>query len=188
MPENPHITSDTAIASTKFLELRHLEYVDGRGNQRTWEMAHRPGGHSRAVMILARLMPEREIILEKQFRPPAGKYVLEVPAGLMDPGEDAAVAALRELEEETGYTGTISAILPPAYSSAGLTDEEVSLVVVDIDSQSYRNAPPRPHPEDTEEIQVLKVPEAQLLSFIQQEVANGTGVDARLLLFAYSRT
>lgn len=49
-----------------------------------------------------------EIVLQKQFRPPVGKVTIEIPAGLVDAGEDAAESAVRELKEETGYFGTVA--------------------------------------------------------------------------------
>lgn len=48
-----------------------------------------------------------ELLLEKQFRPPADKIVVEFPAGLVDAGESPEEAAVRELLEETGYVGTV---------------------------------------------------------------------------------
>lgn len=48
-----------------------------------------------------------EIILQKQFRPPINKVCIEVPAGLVDEGETAGQAAVRELKEETGYVGEV---------------------------------------------------------------------------------
>ena len=48
-----------------------------------------------------------EIVLQKQFRPPIEKVVIEVPAGLVDENESAAESAIRELKEETGYVGTV---------------------------------------------------------------------------------
>ena len=48
-----------------------------------------------------------EIVLQRQFRPPINKVVIEVPAGLVDENETAAESAVRELKEETGYVGTV---------------------------------------------------------------------------------
>jgi ADP-ribose pyrophosphatase len=59
------------------------------------------------VAILQRPGEAAEILLQKQFRPPVGKVCIEVPAGLVDEGETAEEAALRELREETGYVGTV---------------------------------------------------------------------------------
>ena len=47
------------------------------------------------------------ILLQKQFRPPVGRVCIEVPAGLSDAGEAPEKCALRELKEETGYSGTV---------------------------------------------------------------------------------
>lgn len=59
-------------------------------------------------MLAVRELPTgAELLLEKQFRPPAGKLVVEFPAGLVDEGETVEEAALRELREETGYVGEV---------------------------------------------------------------------------------
>lgn len=46
-----------------------------------------------------------ELLLQKQYRPPIDKVVIEVPAGLIDAGEAVEECAVRELREETGYVG-----------------------------------------------------------------------------------
>lgn len=46
-----------------------------------------------------------ELLLQKQYRPPIDKVVIEVPAGLIDAGETPEECAVRELKEETGYVG-----------------------------------------------------------------------------------
>lgn len=55
-------------------------------------------------------------MLQKQFRPPLDKIVIEVPAGLIDAGETAEEAAVRELKEETGYVGTVSETSPVMFN------------------------------------------------------------------------
>ena len=56
-----------------------------------------------------------ELLLQKQFRPPANKAMIEVPSGLIDPGETAEQCAVRELKEETGYVGVAddTSVNPP---------------------------------------------------------------------------
>ncbi len=86
-------------------------YTDPLGKQRTWESAERstrPKNSSiDGVGIVAILEKPSgpELLLQKQFRPPINKVVIEVPAGLVDEGETAEESAVRELREETGYIG-----------------------------------------------------------------------------------
>lgn len=76
-----------------------------------WQSVHRntkpQGAPADGVSIIARVRRDGKlfIVLVKQFRIPTGKLCLELPAGLIDKGENAQQAAIRELKEETGYGG-----------------------------------------------------------------------------------
>jgi ADP-ribose pyrophosphatase len=56
--------------------------------------------------------PDGKLVLVRQFRFGIEEFSLEIPGGIIDPGETPVAAAVRELREETGYVGT-SARLPP---------------------------------------------------------------------------
>ena len=58
--------------------------------------------HAGAAMIVP-VLPNGDLVMERQFRYPSGKVLIEFPAGKLDPGEDMLVTAKRELLEETGY-------------------------------------------------------------------------------------
>jgi ADP-ribose pyrophosphatase len=71
------------------------------GAQATREYVVHPG----AVMIIP-VFENGDVLIERQFRYPMGKVMIEFPAGKIDPGEDPLIAAQRELQEETGYSAT----------------------------------------------------------------------------------
>lgn len=179
------IRNETDMHCGKFIALRKLEYVDRRGIVRSWESADRVNGSPRggsqpsAVLIIARIVPDDEIVLVKQFRPPAGKYMIEFPAGLVDPGEDIETTAHRELYEETGYQGKFLFSTAPGYSSPGLTGEAVALCVMEIDGGKYPVAPEN-HQEECEDIEVFRVAVGKLAEFIAEQEAAGCGVDSKL--------
>ncbi len=179
-----HIVEKQTIHSGKYLALELLKYQHDDGRILTWESAVRTNS-TPAVMILPEIKPDNEIVVIRQFRPPTGRYMWETPAGLIDPGEDPADAALRELEEETGYTGKLTRILPPSYSTAGLTGENVYMAFVEINGNDY---PPERQLvtdfDDSESIAACRIRKSELNAFLLQKIAEGDGVDSKLLLYS----
>lgn len=179
----PEIIAETPCAGGRFLELLELTYADGRGRRRTWESCRRR--HSRgAVVILAILEPEQQVVLIRQFRPPVGGCVIEFPAGLIDADEAAAEAARRELLEETGYHGEVVALAAPVCSSPGMSAETLYPVRLRVDGRAPENNPPRPRPEDGEEIETILVPLASLDAFLADRHRAGDAIDAKLAFWA----
>ena len=172
----------TQVAGGRFLQMEIIEFTDARGIKRKWEAVSRTSSAG-AALIIPRIVPDDLFILVRQFRPPAGKLVLEFPAGLIDPGEDAASAAVRELSEETGYEGKVIRCLPPGNSSPGMSGETVTLVYMEVDGTYYKEHAPQAHPEENESIEVFTIPRRELSSFIAAQRAEGVGIDAKLQTF-----
>src|SRR4051812_35310547 len=104
---------------------KHVHFVK-LGN---WEFADRPA--ISGIVVIAALTPEGEVLLVEQFRPPVGKNVIELPAGLAgdiagSEKEELAEAARRELLEETGYEAAEMILLTEGPPSAGITSEVVT--------------------------------------------------------------
>ena len=89
--------------------------------------------HSGSVVILAidRTGPEPRVLLERQYRYAAGDYLLELPAGRIDPGESALAAGKRELLEETGFTARKWTRVLFFYPSPGFLKETMTVFLAE---------------------------------------------------------
>lgn len=84
--------------------------------------------HAGGVAILA-FTEDNKFLMVKQYRIATGKDLLELPAGMIDHNENPKEAALRELEEETGYRAKKIDFALEFYSSPGFTNEKIHLFV-----------------------------------------------------------
>ena len=139
MSSQPSCPAPRKLTQFKHVNLFSTE-VEGPKGPYAWTFASRketPGADPAcpdAVVIIA-IVPgavEPRLGLTREFRVPLGRHELSVPSGLVDPGETPAEAARRELKEETGLElRRVVHVSPALASSAGLTDETVSLVYVE---------------------------------------------------------
>ena len=77
------------------------------------------------------LTPDRQLVLVRQFRYGTNDFSLEIPGGVMDPGEDAIAAGVRELREEPGYVGTNARLLGRVHPNPAMQDNRCHLVLVE---------------------------------------------------------
>ncbi|MBV9528532.1 NUDIX hydrolase, partial [Sphingomonas sp.] len=132
-----------------------------------------------AVVILAE--HDGRVILIDQPRVPLGKRCLELPAGLVgDTDPDATIegTAVKELEEETGFTARHVERLGDFYASPGMVSEGFTLVRATGLSKIGDGGG-----DEGENINVHLVPRADVPAFIEQKRREGFGVDVKLLLF-----
>ncbi len=139
-----------------------------------WEYCQRTNATA-AVVVLAET--PAGVIFVEQHRPPVGRRVVELPAGLAgDLGEEEfETAARRELEEETGWTADRLVHLSTGPSSAGLTDE----LIVLFRAEELRKIGPGGG-DDSEEIIVHTVPRGQMMAWLRSREAAGLFIDPKV--------
>ena len=162
-------------AGSKFLSFYEMEAVHRDGSSSPYYMASRNDDGSSLTAVTHTVRPngvtiysllEDKVVLVRQYRYPLGGYVYEFPAGLVEPGEDIADAAVREMYEETGlvFAPIASPFSRPYFSSVGMTDESCCLVF-----GRCQGTPTSIHQENTEDIQVVLADRDECRRILAQE-------------------
>ena len=140
---NMRIKGGEKLTDLRWLNLFNIHYIDSHGKERQWQVATRhkhpkcmTGQYAMAdaVVIVPFHVGRGKIVLIREFRIPLAGIEYGFPAGLVDDGETVEAATRRELYEETGLSVTkFLKISPPIYSSAGMTDEAITMVFVECE-------------------------------------------------------
>lgn len=142
--ENQRIKELVTLSQNKFLNFYKAIYHNRSGKEGNWFIASRKteevmkkqffeGQEDEvdAVLIVATHEECEKLVLIRQYRVPLNDYIYELPAGLIDQGEDYKVSVARELKEETGLEVTKieeKKGIGKTYLSPGMTDESVALI------------------------------------------------------------
>ncbi len=116
--------------------------------------------HPGAVAVLA--LADGEVLLVRQFRGAIGAWTLEIPAGTLEPGEDPAEAAVREMVEETGYKPLRLEPLIEFYPTPGVSNELIKIYYTDaLEHVGIQGRDP-----GEEDMEIVKLPPARALEMI----------------------
>ncbi|KAE8132956.1 NUDIX hydrolase domain-like protein [Aspergillus pseudotamarii] len=170
----------------RWTRLVKTTYRDPTGVERTWESAERQTRPANCaidgvgIVTILNKSTGPELLLQKQYRPPIDKVVIEVPAGLIDAGETVEECAVRELKEETGYVGVAEQTSTVMYNDPGFCNTNLNMVHVRVDMSLPENQNPQPQLEENEFIESFTVPLASLFGEMKKLEAEGYAIDARV--------
>jgi ADP-ribose pyrophosphatase len=169
MGEEKTLSTEFVYRGHVNLRIDTIETADGR--RATREIVE----HAQCVAVVP-VDSAGNVLLVRQYRHAAGKELLEIPAGGIDPGEDPVAAVRREMSEETGFSPRDVRRLGGFYSSPGFCTEYLHLfLATDL-------VPNRLEAEDTADIQVVRVGPASLEGLI----ASATICDAKSIAGIYT--
>ena len=143
-----------------------------------WEFVQRI--NVTGIVGIIAITNDKKLILVEQYRPPVGKNVIEIPAGLAGDSpasrnEDLALAAARELEEETGYRAVRMVELATGTASAGLCDEIITLFRAEQLQKIHDGGG-----DDSEDIIVHEIPLDQVENWLREQTAQNKLVDLKV--------
>ena len=119
-----------------------------------------------------------KLVLIKQYRVPLRDYVIELPAGLVEPGHGIIETAARELKEETGLTiKRVVHVSPIILNSPGLTDESTCCVFAEVEGEATTEGT-----EHCEDIEVLVLGKEEVLALVARQDVK---MDAKCWILMY---
>jgi ADP-ribose pyrophosphatase len=155
-------------AESPWIRLKRVVYENDTGDILEWDYVERTDART-SVLIMARFKESGDILFVRQYRVILDRYVIGFPAGVLDE-EDVEACALRELLEETGYSGKIVEVSPPLTLNSALVKETARCVVVEIEEGAR---PKKQVLEPSEKIEVHRVEKTNVEHFFQQAASRG---------------
>lgn len=172
----PEVLSSRDVYEGKVVTLRVDEIALPQGRKATREVVEHPG----AVVIVA-LDEKGEVALVRQYRHAVKRYLLELPAGGLEPGEEPLATAQRELREEVGVEAARWTSLGHFFSSPGFANEILHVFLAEDLRPGYAD------PDEDEDLTVIRYSLKELYEH-PERIEDAKSLAALLLLSRLDRT
>jgi ADP-ribose pyrophosphatase len=144
--DQPQTLSTEQIYKGKTFNVRIDEVREDDLNYKREVVVHRGSA------VIVPLFDDGTVALVRQWRQPAGKYLLEIPAGSLEEGEEPREGAIRELEEEIGCTAAIVQHLASFFVSPGFLSEKMHIYLATGLTETAQNL------DDDERVEIVQMP------------------------------
>ncbi len=147
---------EKTVAPTRILDLKSATYRHPvRQTERDFVLLH-----ARDWVNVLALTPDHHLVLVRQFRIGIDEFSLEIPGGVIDPGEDPLAAGVRELREETGFVGPHARLIGSAHANPAFLNNHCHIALVEAAARSGETAW-----DHDEEIEVITAPVEQVYAW-----------------------
>ncbi|MCV6612651.1 MAG: ADP compounds hydrolase NudE [Amphritea sp.] len=160
MPKKPDILKVTATARSRLFQVEEIELRFSNGAERTYE---RLANRGRGAVMIAAIDADENVLLIKEYAVGLEDYLLTLPKGLIDPGEDALQAANRELKEEAGFGANQLQTIKEMTSAPNYMGHKITTVL------AQDLFPCRLEGDEPEEMEVVRWPLSQLNELFARE-------------------
>lgn len=140
----------------KRLQVEEIEYLNG---EQVIYREHVKSGEAVAILPITK---ENEVIMVQEPRTPINKIILALPAGMIESNELPEDAAVRELEEETGYLAGNIKLLREYYPSEGYSNEKLKIYLATDLKKTQQ------HLDETEDMNVIKLPLEEVIDMLDK--------------------
>ena len=161
MRQKPEIKQIKTIGQSRLFTIQQLDLEFSNGQQVQFERIKANAG--RAVMVAA-ITEQNEILLVSEYAAGTDRYELQLPKGIVEPNEESADAANRELAEETGFAARNLKCLQTLRTSPGYFQHETDLVMAtDLYEQKLDSG------DEPEALEVVRHPLSDVQSLLARE-------------------
>ena len=162
----PKVTSTETIYEGTIFDVKIAEIREGKSEYKREIVEHN------GSVVIVPIFADKTVALVKQYRHAANKYLLEIPAGTLEKGENAEAGARRELEEEIGVTAGKIEKLTEFYVSPGFLTEKMFVYLATDLTETQQNL------EEDEMIEIEKITFEQAF----EKIKNGEIEDAKTIV------
>ncbi len=180
--------SEKILYKGQWLSLKQSVFTTIENQKISWESIERKN-NAISFAIIATLRPSNRYILIKQFRHAINNYLIGLPAGITEANivseKVIEQCILKELKEETGYTGELKSKSPMLKVNPAILNNNFFISSVEIDETNSKNTNPKQTLEPSEEIETILIEQEKIKDFLIGQSKQGIDIGVGLWFLLY---